>query len=52
MLLFTLSILVANIIILVGTVVTCIKTVKITNNTTRVCREINQRLDRIKSLRN
>lgn len=44
MLLFTLS-------ILVGTVVTCIKTVKITNNTTRVCREINQRLDRIKKLR-
>lgn len=47
-----LSILVANIIILVGIVVTCIKTVKITNSTTKVCREINQRLDRIKSLRN
>lgn len=52
MLLFTLSILIANIIILVGTVVTCIKMIKITNNTTRVCGEINQRLDRIKSLRN
>lgn len=48
----SLFVLIINIIILVGTVVTCIKTVRTANNTAKICEEINQRLDHIKSLRN
>lgn len=50
--LFVSSVLGANIVILIATVISCIRTVKITHATIKTCEEINQRLDRIKSLRN
>lgn len=50
MLLFSLSVLVVNTIILVATVISCIRIVKITNATAKTCEEINQRLDHIKKL--
>lgn len=51
MLLFSLSVLVVNTIILIATVIFCVRTVKITNATAKTCEEINQRLDHIKKLR-
>ena len=51
MLLFSLFVLVTNVIILVATVISCRKTVEITNDTIKTCEEINQRLDHLKKLR-
>ena len=51
MLLFSLSVLVVNTIILIATVISYVRTVKITNATAKTCEEINQRLDHIKKLR-
>lgn len=51
MLLFSLSVLVINIIILIATVISYVRTVKIINATAKTCEEINQRLDHIKKLR-
>ena len=50
MLLFSLFVLVANTIILVATIISCIRTVKITNATAKTCEEITQRLDHLKKL--
>lgn len=49
--LFVSSVLGANIVILIATVISCIRTVKITHATTKTCEEITQRLDHIKKLR-
>lgn len=49
--LFVSSVLGANIVILIATVISCVRTVKITNATAKTCEEINQRLDHIKELR-
>lgn len=45
------SVLGANIVILIATVISCVRTVKLTNNTAKTCEEINQRLDHLKKLR-
>ena len=50
MLVFLSFVIVANISILVATIISCIKTVKITNNKAKTCEEINQRLDHLKKL--
>lgn len=48
--LFVSSVLGANIVILIATVISCVRTVKITHATTKTCREINQRLENIKKM--
>lgn len=48
--LFVSSILGANIVILIATVISCVRTVKITHATAKTCKEITQRLDHIKKL--
>lgn len=50
MLLFVLSVLVVNLILLVKTIQSTIGTVKLTNNTVKTCEEITQRLDHLKKL--
>lgn len=51
MLLFISFVLVVNLILLVKTIQSTIRTVKLTNNTAKTCEEINQRLDHLKKLR-
>lgn len=50
MLLFLSFVIIANTIMLVATIISYIKTVKITNATAKTCEEINQRLVRLKKL--
>lgn len=50
MLLFLSFVIIANTIMLVATIISYIKTVKITNATAKTCEEINQRLARLKKL--
>lgn len=40
-----------SLFVLVATVISCRKTVEITNDTIKTCEEINQRLDHLKKLR-
>lgn len=49
--LFFVLVVVANLIMLVRIVIIYIRTVKTTNNTVKICDEINQRLDHLKKLR-